>query len=57
VKDDTTGAKAAPAAERPAPAERYEPPAISWEEAFEPMAAVSCLLEALNPACAARPTV
>jgi hypothetical protein len=36
----------------------YEPPAIAWEEAFEPLAATSCgLTVPFEPSCLARPQV
>lgn len=62
MKETSTGAgeapAAAPAAEaRPVPP-AYEPPAVAWEEAFEPMAGTSCALEpALDWNCMQKPTV
>ena len=35
----------------------YEPPAIAWEEAFEPLAATSCgLTPGFEQQCTIRPT-
>jgi hypothetical protein len=40
------------------PEPSYEPPAIAWEEAFEPLAATSCgLTVPFEPSCLARPQV
>lgn len=45
-----------PEKDRNAPA--YEPPAVAWEEAFEPLAAASCgLANPFNANCARRPQV
>jgi hypothetical protein len=47
--------QAAGTGERP---ERYEPPAIAWEEPFEPVAATSCgLTPGFELQCSIRPQV
>jgi hypothetical protein len=55
-KNPTGRPEAAPSATGLAFPQQYEPPAIAWEEAFEPVAATSCGLN--NPFqdnCQARP--
>ena len=38
------------------PKERYEPPAILWEELFEPVAlTMSCTHQQINPGCSPGP--
>jgi hypothetical protein len=38
--------------EAPAPAPGYEPPAIAWEEAYEPLGfGISCARQEGNPGC------
>jgi hypothetical protein len=50
--------EAAPSAAGPAASPQYEPPAIAWEEAFEPVAATSCgLANPFAQNCQARPQV
>jgi hypothetical protein len=62
VKETSTVGGEAPSAAsvaetRPVPP-AYEPPAVAWEEPFEPMAGTSCALDSpFNGNCTLRPTV
>jgi hypothetical protein len=31
--------------------ERYEPPAVEWEEPFDPVAASGCCIPLVDPSC------
>jgi hypothetical protein len=47
----------APGETAPTAAVPYEPPAVAWEEAFEPMAQTSCgLIFGMDENCNSRPS-